>query len=48
MGVPQLRAEFLRAFGQPTASNNSAWLRRKLAEARGETACELFLCCAWI
>ena len=38
MGVPQLRAEFLRAFGQPTASNNSAWLRRKLAETKGEDA----------
>eukprot|EP00193_Tetraselmis_chui_P006445 CAMPEP_0177766516 /NCGR_PEP_ID=MMETSP0491_2-20121128/8563_1 /TAXON_ID=63592 /ORGANISM="Tetraselmis chuii, Strain PLY429" /LENGTH=480 /DNA_ID=CAMNT_0019282929 /DNA_START=334 /DNA_END=1776 /DNA_ORIENTATION=- len=31
-GVPELRALFLEVFGHPTASNNSAWLRRKLSE----------------
>jgi hypothetical protein len=33
MGVPQLRALFSHVFGQQTASNNAAWLRRKLAES---------------
>lgn len=33
MGVPQLRSVFADVFGEPTASNNAAWLRRKLAEA---------------
>ncbi|KAK3239646.1 hypothetical protein CYMTET_50439 [Cymbomonas tetramitiformis] len=32
MGVPELRARFLQVFGQHTASNNSTWLRKKLAE----------------
>ena len=32
MGVPRLRAIFLEVFGHHTASNNGAWLRRKLAE----------------
>ena len=32
MGVPELRALFREVFGQSTASNNSAWLRKKLAE----------------
>jgi len=32
MGVPELRALFLQVFGQHTASNNSVWLRKKLAE----------------
>ena len=32
MGVPRLRAIFLDVFGHHTASNNGAWLRRKLAE----------------
>lgn len=32
MGVPELRALFREVFGQDTASNNSAWLRKKLAE----------------
>jgi hypothetical protein len=32
LGVPQLRALFLEVFGQHTASNNAAWLRRKLSE----------------
>ena len=33
LGVPKLRALFLEAFGHHTASNNGAWLRRKLCEA---------------
>jgi hypothetical protein len=32
MGVPELRLLFRATFGQDTASNNSAWLRKKLAE----------------
>ena len=32
LGVPRLRAIFLDVFGHHTASNNGAWLRRKLAE----------------
>lgn len=32
LGVPRLRAVFLDVFGHYTASNNGAWLRRKLAE----------------
>eukprot|EP00191_Tetraselmis_sp_GSL018_P016407 CAMPEP_0177594874 /NCGR_PEP_ID=MMETSP0419_2-20121207/10026_1 /TAXON_ID=582737 /ORGANISM="Tetraselmis sp., Strain GSL018" /LENGTH=499 /DNA_ID=CAMNT_0019086237 /DNA_START=293 /DNA_END=1789 /DNA_ORIENTATION=- len=35
-GVPELRALFLQVFGHPTASNNSAWLRRKLSEPPDE------------
>ena len=31
MGVPELRTLFRDTFGQETASNNSAWLRKKLA-----------------
>lgn len=33
LGVPVLRTLFSQVFGQETASNNAAWLRRKLAEA---------------
>lgn len=33
LGVPVLRTLFQQVFGQETASNNAAWLRRKLAEA---------------
>jgi hypothetical protein len=33
LGVPVLRTLFHQVFGQETASNNAAWLRRKLAEA---------------
>jgi len=36
MSVPDLRDLFKELFGQPTASNNSAWLRRKLAEPAAE------------
>jgi hypothetical protein len=36
MGVPELRALFREVFGQSTASNNSAWLRKKLAEPPAE------------
>lgn len=32
LGVPQLRALFVEVFGEQTASNNAAWLRRKLAQ----------------
>ena len=32
LGVPKLRALFLEIFGHHTASNNGAWLRRKLCE----------------
>ncbi|DBA85634.1 TPA: hypothetical protein ACH3X1_005211 [Trebouxia sp. C0004] len=32
LGVPRLRSIFLEVFGHHTASNNGAWLRRKLAE----------------
>lgn len=32
LGVPRLRSTFLEVFGHHTASNNGAWLRRKLAE----------------
>jgi len=32
LNVPRLRALFLEVFGHHTASNNGAWLRRKLAE----------------
>ncbi len=32
LGVPRLRLVFLEVFGHHTASNNGAWLRRKLAE----------------
>ena len=32
LGVPRLRSIFLDVFGHHTASNNGAWLRRKLAE----------------
>lgn len=32
MGVPDLRQRFYEVFGQATASNNSVWLRKKLAE----------------
>jgi hypothetical protein len=32
MGVPQLRTLFQEVFGEATASNNAAWLRRKLSE----------------
>jgi hypothetical protein len=32
MGVPELRIRFREIFGQDTASNNSAWLRKKLSE----------------
>lgn len=32
MGVPMLRTLFSQVFGQPTASNNASWLRRKLSE----------------
>ncbi|BDA43771.1 hypothetical protein COCOBI_04-7870 [Coccomyxa sp. Obi] len=32
LGVPKLRAIFLEIFGHHTASNNGAWLRRKLCE----------------
>ncbi|EIE19273.1 hypothetical protein COCSUDRAFT_67826 [Coccomyxa subellipsoidea C-169] len=32
LGVPKLRAIFLEVFGHHTASNNGAWLRRKLCE----------------
>lgn len=38
MGVPELRALFREIFGQVTASNNSAWLRKKLAEPPAEDA----------
>ena len=39
-GVPELRTLFREIFGQSTASNNSAWLRKKLAEpAATEGAC---------
>lgn len=31
--MPVLRTLFSQVFGQETASNNAAWLRRKLAEA---------------
>jgi len=37
MGVPELRARFLQVFGQHTASNNSIWLRKKLAEPVAQT-----------
>lgn len=33
LGVPVLRTLFQQVFGQETASNNAAWLRRKLAES---------------
>lgn len=33
LGVPALRTLFSQVFGQETASNNAAWLRRKLAES---------------
>ena len=32
LNVPRLRALFLEVFGHHTASNNGAWLRRKLSE----------------
>ena len=32
LGVPRLRSIFLEVFGHHTASNNGAWLRRKLAD----------------
>jgi hypothetical protein len=37
MGVPELHARFLQMFGQHTASNNSIWLRKKLAEPVAQT-----------
>ncbi len=37
LGVPQLRSLFLEVFGEPTASNNASWLRRKLSEAPDQT-----------
>ncbi|KAK9803178.1 hypothetical protein WJX72_010192 [[Myrmecia] bisecta] len=37
LGVPKLRAIFLEVFGHHTASNNGAWLRRKLCEAPDST-----------
>ena len=36
MGVPELRSLFRELFGQETASNNSNWLRKKLAEPPAE------------
>lgn len=33
MGVPMLRSLFNQVFGEPTASNNAGWLRRKLSES---------------
>jgi hypothetical protein len=33
LGVPQLRNLFSEIFGEQTASNNAAWLRRKLSES---------------
>ena len=32
MGIPQLRALFLKTFNHPTGSNNAEWLRKKLAQ----------------
>lgn len=32
LNVPRLRSLFLEVFGHHTASNNGAWLRRKLSE----------------
>ncbi|GBF88129.1 hypothetical protein Rsub_00841 [Raphidocelis subcapitata] len=44
LGVPKLRELFLSHFGEPTASNNAAWLRRKLSErpdaVYGQGRCE--------
>jgi hypothetical protein len=37
MGVPQLRTLFQEVFGEATASNNAAWLRRKLSESPDST-----------
>lgn len=33
LGVPMLRTLFNQVFGEPTASNNASWLRRKLSES---------------
>eukprot|EP00878_Enallax_costatus_P015156 GHUV01015868.1.p1 GENE.GHUV01015868.1~~GHUV01015868.1.p1 ORF type:complete len:363 (+),score=63.17 GHUV01015868.1:131-1090(+) len=33
LGVPMLRSLFNQVFGEPTASNNAGWLRRKLSES---------------
>ena len=38
MGVPELRSLFRELFGQETASNNSNWLRKKLAEPPADDA----------
>jgi hypothetical protein len=32
MGIPQLRALFLKTFNHPTGSNNAEWLRKKLSQ----------------
>lgn len=37
MGVPKLRELFRQVFGEGTASNNAAWLRRKLCERPDST-----------